>query len=239
MKTVVLNYTGTVGKTTLTVNLLKRRMPDAEIIAVESINETAGDLGLEIKQIAGDKFRDVFTRLLRTNHAIVDVGASNIEDFLDGMARYEDSSAEVDCFLIPVTSGTKEQKETLAMFKALLQLGVDPARIKIVFNRVQSDVVSEFEILFKYARTDPQLVLDPRAAVMENELFDLLGQRQTTLQAVLADTTDYRTLIRQLDPETEEKLLGQYIRAYTMRSLAMTVHRNLDEAFNTLFGGAA
>ena len=39
MKIAVLNYTGTVGKTTVAAHLLAPRMNGAPIIAVESVNE--------------------------------------------------------------------------------------------------------------------------------------------------------------------------------------------------------
>ena len=50
MKVVVLNYTGTVGKTTIAVQLLSPRMNNAQIIAVKTINETAAGLGMEVEQ---------------------------------------------------------------------------------------------------------------------------------------------------------------------------------------------
>ena len=47
MKVAVINYCGTVGKTTIAAHLLAPRMEQARIYAVETINESAGDLGLE------------------------------------------------------------------------------------------------------------------------------------------------------------------------------------------------
>ena len=84
MRIAVLNYTGTVGKTTIATHLLSPRM-GAPIIAVESINETAAGMGIAIEQIKGEKFREIYQRLVATEDVIVDVGASNIEDFLEGM----------------------------------------------------------------------------------------------------------------------------------------------------------
>lgn len=44
MKVAVINYCGTVGKTTIAAHLLAPRMEQARIYAIETINETAGDL---------------------------------------------------------------------------------------------------------------------------------------------------------------------------------------------------
>lgn len=82
MKITILNYTGTVGKTTIAAHPpLSPRMGNAPIFAVESINETAAGLGVDVEQIKGDKFRELFRKLFALDDAIIDVGASNIEDF--------------------------------------------------------------------------------------------------------------------------------------------------------------
>jgi hypothetical protein len=58
MKVAVLNYTGTVGKTTISAHLLSPRMADAPIFAVETINETAEGLGsVDVEKMAGEKFK--------------------------------------------------------------------------------------------------------------------------------------------------------------------------------------
>lgn len=84
MKVALTNYVGK-WKTTLTANLLAPRMPNAPVIAIESINETAAELGVDVEQMRGTAFRQLFKRLMLEDSAIIDVGASNIEDggFLD------------------------------------------------------------------------------------------------------------------------------------------------------------
>ena len=54
MKVAILNYTGTVGKTTIAAHLLSPRMGDAPIFAVETINETAAGLGVDVNR-SGDR----------------------------------------------------------------------------------------------------------------------------------------------------------------------------------------
>ncbi|MGZ8238102.1 MAG: hypothetical protein ACXWTY_09555 [Methylobacter sp.] len=111
MKVAVTNYTGTVGKTTISTHLLSPRMGGAPIIAVERINETAAGLGVAVEQIKGDKFRELYQQLVVMEDVIVDVGASNIESFLEGMVMFDETQIEFDYFIVPVTSGTKEQRK--------------------------------------------------------------------------------------------------------------------------------
>ena len=98
MKIATVNYSGSVGKTVTTSHLLAPRIPDAEIIAVESTNESAADLGLNVEQMRGGQFGRLFRKLLMTDTAIVDVGASNIEDFLAELVKYDQAHLEI-CLL--------------------------------------------------------------------------------------------------------------------------------------------
>lgn len=235
MKCIVLSYTGTVGKTTLAANLLRPRMNDATVIAIESINESTEELGIESEKLAGNRFRDLFGKLLYLDDVIVDVGASNIEAFLDGLAMYEDSHLEFDCFIIPVTPGTKEQKETISLLLTLQNYGIDPAKIRIVYNRVESDVELEFDLLCRFFRKNPEYDFDPRLAIKENELFDALAVQRKSIHEILSDTTDYRALLRELPKDSEKRERNRLIEAYTTRSLARSVVRNLDEVYEALF----
>jgi len=60
MKVAVLNYSGSVGKTIVASHLLAPRMNHALIFAVETTNETAADLGLNIDQLRGEQFGKLF-----------------------------------------------------------------------------------------------------------------------------------------------------------------------------------
>src|SRR5690606_15012350 len=75
MKVAILNYSGSVGKTVTASHLLAPRMHGAQIFAIESTNETAGDLGLDIDMLRGEQFGKLFRDLLAIDDAIVDVGA--------------------------------------------------------------------------------------------------------------------------------------------------------------------
>ncbi|WP_256672497.1 hypothetical protein [Pseudomonas sp. JG-B] len=86
MKHAIMNFSGNVGKTTVAVGLLKPRMPDAQIFSVESLNVDASAEGVEVEKMKGKKFGELMEQLMMLDSAIVDVGASNVEDFLKMMA---------------------------------------------------------------------------------------------------------------------------------------------------------
>ena len=234
MKVAVLNYSGSVGKTIVASHLLAPRMNHAPIFAVETTNETAADLGLDIDQLRGEQFGKLFRDLLRLQDAIVDVGASNIEDFLSAMTRYEDAYEEIDFFVLPVIGTGKAQRETIKTITALVNLGVAPERIRVLFNRVQSDVEDEFLPVLTYANKTGDFVANAQALIYENEVFELLADARTSIADVLADQTDYRNLLRQAD-HSDTARITHLTNRHALRALAKPVDRQLNTAFAALF----
>ncbi len=235
MKVAVLNYTGTVGKTTIAAHLLSPRMNNAPIFAIETINETAEGLGVDVEKIRGEKFRDLFKKLMLLDDAIIDVGASNVEAFLDGMVKFEDSHLEFDCFIVPVTAGSKEQKETISIIATLADFGIPADKIRVVFNRVEADVAEEFGPILNFAKKQKNCIANPDAAIFENELFDMLSVKKITIGDALADETDYKAKARELGKDGDAKLKTHYSDMHVIKSLAKSVNRNLDAVFAALF----
>lgn len=235
MKVAVLNYTGTVGKTTIAAHLLSPRMNNAPIYAVETINETAEGLGVDVEKIKGEKFRDLFKQLIMLDDAIIDVGASNVEAFLDGMVKFEDSHLEFDCFVIPVTSGTKEQKETMQIISTLADFGIPSDKIKVVFNRVDSDVTEEFPHVLNFAKKQKNCTANTEAAIYENEIFDMISVKKLTISEILKDETDYKAKARELGKDGDAKTKAHYLDMHIIKSGAKNVNRNLDTVFAVLF----
>ena len=153
MKVAVISYSGNVGKTTVAAHLLAPRIPVAKIHAVETVNETATEMGLEVDQLRGEKFVTLYKELLASSDAIVDVGASSAEEFIARMVKVEGSHLEIDYFVVPTIPGGKEQRDTVRTIQALSEVGVEAERIRVLFNRVRSDdVKEEFAPIFGFAR---------------------------------------------------------------------------------------
>lgn len=56
MRIAIVNLGGNQGKTTLAVNLFSPRMPEAKILAVETINAAGNDLGVDVEKCAEISF---------------------------------------------------------------------------------------------------------------------------------------------------------------------------------------
>ncbi|MEW5126249.1 StbB family protein [Citrobacter freundii] len=233
MKVAILNYTGTVGKTTVAAHLLAPRMNGATIFAIESINETAQGLGIDVEKMNGDKFRELFKKIMLEDDAIIDIGASNIEDFMTNMIKFDDSHEEFDYFVIPVTSGTKEQKETIQMLDTLASIGIPADKVKVIFNRVDVDVDDEFPFIIARHKKEKSFSLNKECAIYENELFDALSIKGLTVDALLADDTDYKALLKNKEASAKDR--NTWADMFGLKSLAKSVKRNLDDVYANLF----
>jgi hypothetical protein len=181
------------------------------------------------------QFGKLFRGLLTLDDAIVDIGASNIEEFLAHMSRYDLSHEEIDQFVLPVVPTGKAQRETIKTVAALSDLGVTANRIRVLFNRVESDVDEEFLALLTYAKKTGEFIASPQAVIFENEVFELLADKRITIASILADQTDYRQLLREADPK-DRKRISHLSDMHTLKALARPVDRQLDRAFQALFG---
>ncbi|ATW29856.1 plasmid stability protein StbB [Candidatus Williamhamiltonella defendens] len=234
MKVAVLNYTGTVGKTTIAAHLLSPRMNNAPIFAIESINETAEGLGVDVEKMKGNKFRDLFKKIMLEDNAIIDIGASNIEEFMNNMIKFDHSHEEIDFFILPVTAGTKEQKESISMLDSLSAIGIPPNKIRVIFNRVDSNVLEEFPFIIGFCKKEKSFIANTKCAIWENELFDALSVKGLTVDALMKDETDYKSLLKS-KTKASEKDRHHWADMFGLKALSKRVKRNLDDVYLELF----
>jgi len=233
MKVAVVSNNGTCGKTVVAAHLLGPRL-GAPIISVETTNESAALFGVETELLAASKFQHIHAALSDADDVILDVGASNIKEFLIGLVKYDDAHLEIDYYVIPVKNKTREKKEAIKMVSILSDLGVPSERIRIVFNFVNEDVEEEFEEIINYVQQSGKAVVNTAAAIYDTELFSLLETEKLTVAALLSDETDYKALLREhRDAPEEEK--ARWRELLGLKALGRSVNRNLDEVFAAVF----
>jgi hypothetical protein len=234
MKVAVINFSGNVGKTTVAGHLLKPRMGDAPIFSIESINAGADADGLDVEKMKGKKFGELVDELMTLDSAIIDVGASNVEDFLKLMQQYDGSHEEFDYFVIPVVKEKKVQADTVNTIRALQKLGIGKKKIRMVFNKVEIDesVAEEFAALFGLAELEKSFTVRPETVIYSNEVFERLKAVGKSLGEITNDQTDYRSQLRQAKDEDEKEMC---IRMVALKRLAVTANKNLDDVYKSLF----
>lgn len=230
-KFLVCSYSGSVGKTVVSSRLLHPRVPGAKFIALETINQSAADLGMaEVEQLQGKKVRELLEHLVLEDAAIVDVGASNIEQFFSEMTRFEGATDEFDMIVIPVCPDDKSWQEGLKTVESLLQIGVEPSRIRILPNKISEDPRDEIPAVFEYAKKK-KIPMNPDAFIFESDVYGFLAAKRMSFNDLLADGRDYRSEARAAtDPDERSRLA----RLHTWTAKAKPVQQNLDVAFEAL-----
>ncbi|MEY4877194.1 MAG: hypothetical protein RL708_2343 [Bacteroidota bacterium] len=236
MKVAVINFSGNVGKSTISAHLLHPYMGNCPIFSVESLNiDTAAD-GMEVERIRGKKFGDLQEQLLVLDTAIIDIGASNVDDFLKMMAKYHGSHEDFDYFLIPVVKEKKQQADTINTIRSLAGMGIPAKKIKIVFNKLESDdiVEEEFSAIFGLHHLEKNFTLMPQAVIYYNEVFEKVKVIGKSISSILADSTNYRQKLRDTDNMHEKEICVKMI---AIKRLAISAQHNLNDVFALLFKG--
>lgn len=228
MKIAIINLSGNVGKSTIAKHLLGPRMPEASVFSVESIN---ADEGGADDTVTGKQFGQLQETILTLDDAIVDIGSSNVEDFVRLMARYHGSHEDFDIYLIPVVGSGKEMRDTIRTIQLLRTMGVEAGKLKVVFNRLEpgEDIEDVFGALFAFADSDKKLKLNPAAAIEFSPIYQRLQGTGTTIDAVVADETDWKAKLKLAPAGSDDK--HEAAAMISRRREAITAKGNLDAVF--------
>lgn len=229
MKLAVINYSGNVGKTTVARHLLAPRIPECQVVTVESINADDG----QPVTIRGRQFPQLQEFLQSVDNVVVDIGASNVEELLKLMRRYQDSQQDFDGFIVPTVPARKQQQDTAATLAELVRIGVAPERLRVVFNQVDDDIPIErtFETLLAYCSTTGVARPNLAAFLSFNEVYALVRGSSQSLAELAGDRTDYKALIAKASPQADKLALAHRL---AVQRLARGVVPELDACFAAL-----
>lgn len=235
MKVCVINFSGNVGKTTVAANLLKPRM-NATLLSVESLNQDASGDGVEAKRLRAQRFGELQAELHRHESVIVDVGSSNVEEFLEMLTHYAGSHEDYDYFVVPTVKERKQTVDTLNTIEALHAMGIPAERIRVLFNKVglRDDLAEDFGSLFTLV-AEGKFMVSTEAVLRKNEVFELIKDYDLNLAQVIADPTDHRALLRQEQTEEDKE---ERLKRLGIKRLATTCANNMDQVYDALFAPA-
>lgn len=228
MKVAVMNFSGNVGKSTISRHLLLPRIKNAEIISVETINsDESSD-----QSIKGKQFGKLQEALILKDAVIVDVGASNSEDFIRLMKQYKGSYKEFDYFIIPTAPKNKQIRDTISTIDALSEIGVEKEKIRTVFNMIEDDDIinQSFSGLIHYYNETNKFTLIPEATIHSNDIYATIKDNKIDL--LIQDETDYKQKIKETTNPDEKVYYAQMI---ALKRLAIGVNEELDNVFENLF----
>jgi hypothetical protein len=229
MKIAVISFSGNVGKTTIARHLLAPRIPGAKLVSIESIN--AGEKAEDV--IRGRQFAALQEYLQIAQNVVVDIGASNVEDFLLLMSRYHGSHQDLDYFVVPTVPATKQQQDTIATLVALARLGVPAESVRLVFNMLDesSDIERDFKPLLAFLEKSPLARATLACRLNVNEIYGLVNAAGVEITALAGDATNFKALIAATDDSVERLALARRLATHR---LAKGVVPALDACFDAL-----
>jgi hypothetical protein len=205
------------------------RIPCCQVVAVESINADDG----QPVTIRGRQFAQLQEFLQSVDDVVVDIGASNVEELLRLMRRYQDSQEDFDGFVVPTVPARKQQQDTAATLAELARIGVPPERLRVVFNQVDDDnpIECTFETLLAYCASTGVAQTSAAACISFKEVYALVRGSGKSLAELASDGTDYKAEIARAAKQPDKLALAQRL---ATRRLARGVIPELDACFEAL-----
>lgn len=231
----IINFSGNVGKSTLTNELFRPRMKDYKFFAVESINASGSP---EEEKRRASEFNKMYEEiLLDYDNAILDIGASNVEDFMSKLNENVGSHEDFDLFIVPIVPDDKQIEDSLKTIEVLNALGVPNNKITVIFNRIENHLalvneVDDFQIVLDYHKKTKNFVLLEEAAIYKSDVFSRARLHNMSINELANSKEDYRALGK--NPELDRAERSKYIKLHTTRGLAININANLDDVFNTI-----
>lgn len=231
---VVINAVGDQGKSALSTHWLMPRLFDYSLLRIEETNSS--DIADENEKIvANQRIENLFRKIEEYDNVVIDIGSSEYKSFIEKLMQVPDLAEEIDAWIIPVVeTSTKAHVDTCQTVAQLIDLGVDPDTIKVVFNRVNesTNIKDSFRKIFENSGVVESLQLDQpinQIRILESEAFRLAEKMKQNITDVAMDTTNYRAEIRKAKEEQRDWT------PIHDRKIAVSMARRLNVYLDTMF----
>ncbi|UIF89248.1 hypothetical protein [Cupriavidus sp. UYPR2.512] len=240
LKILVIHSTSMVGKSTTVASLLHPRLKSPRVFSVEKQNQDAGRFGIDVVRYRAPDFKKLIEDIIfEPRDLIVDVGASQYADVMKEFARLQGAINDFDVVIVPTTPDGRVQEETLGTIATLRKVGLEPEKLRVLFNRATleegDDLELQFEPIIAYLTVTPGLSFHKDLVVHENAIHSDLRAEGLSFQQVANDRTDYRKAVNEAlrkAPKSEETL--RLVRRLSIQRAVASAKLVLDAAFLAL-----
>jgi hypothetical protein len=214
-------------------------MLDAVVFRIETINATGNSGAFREVKLRGDQLDRLQVGMAKAESSIVDVGSSNVEALILGLNEQFGSHQFFDYFLVPILAQNGAEKETEDAIKTLValhEMGIDPERIKVVFNKLpkNSTIENEAEVIINFHTENPIFTLDNNAVIHQSEAFAALGEVNKAYREMVADNTNYYLALNEIPMENERERV-RLIKMARAQGTVKKLDLELSDVFETLF----
>lgn len=250
MKILLVNNSGNVGKSFLSRELFLPNMPNAKIVEIETHNSSSSSFKIETIKLNGADIQDLNKLFFKEDDLIVDLGASQIENFFKHLKQVDLSVLdEIDLIVIPVIPNIKEIEDTLVLIQQLQNLNLN-IKIEVVLNRCE--VLKKFDFFIEEAKerniiVNTNLVLQDYRAIAdleENKMLttEILGsdrdykrEAKEAFKKAANDVVEIKTNEDGVEEEVDFNLLGDKISDfYLLQKQSKAIREDLDKVFALL-----
>lgn len=224
MKIAILNYSGNVGKTTIARDLLAYNLPHYEMVSIETVNSD----GKESLVIRGDDKDKIMEELLVSDDLILDIGSSNLENFMKAGQKEKEFIQLIDLFIIPVVPDKKQQVDSTKTIADILQLGAK--NIQTIYNQVVED--SDFEMVFKNIFDFCEAVNIP--INKENIIYRHNLYEKGEALADLIDEADYKSLMIEAKNQGQTEFARECAQKIIHQKKVQSLKSQYQKIFNNL-----
>ncbi|MGF6604459.1 hypothetical protein P3T23_009214 [Paraburkholderia sp. GAS448] len=237
LKILVIHSTSMVGKSTAVVSLLHPRLNSPRVFSVEKQNQDAGRYGIEVVRYRAPDFKKLIDDIIiEPKDLIVDVGASQYADIMKEFARVRGAINDFDVVIVPTTPDGRVQEETLGTIETLRKVGLQPEKLRVLFNRATieqgDDLDLQFEPVIVYLTETRGLSYHDDLVVYENPIHSDLRAEGLSFEQVANDTTNYRKMVDEAlrkAPKSPETMA--LIRRLSIQRAVASAKLDLDAAF--------
>lgn len=219
----IVNFSGSIGKTTLAKQLICPMVPGSKRVQIETINDSASGADVEMNE---RQFIFLAQELATTRSPLViDIGGSNVEAVFKKMELMDGIEEDIAWWVVPTDERTKVIKDTMNTVAHLVGgLNVDPSRIVVIPNAFEfpDELPVKMAPIIKKAEAAGFHVVN--VPIMKSDLFDLVKDEKETIFELAADETDFNALLAKETKEAKRDELG---RKKVLRRMARSMARNL------------
>jgi len=246
MKILIMHNSGNVGKSLITREVFYQNFGENNkmVLEIESRNASSSSFNMQVKRIDFDKpsaLQDLTQYGIIYDNFILDVGSSEIKEFLNAIEKSREILDEFDIIVIPAIKDQKIIPDTKKTMTIIRLLGYEK-KLQVLFNRITnpSTVEEDFESLFTWAKKE-KFNLNPNLYLLDytESTNDLIKEKQLSAE-LLNDETDYRELVikyhQEGDAENSRKASNKLLTQRIAKSLN-TDAKILFEKFKNIVDG--
>ena len=200
MKILIMHNSGNVGKSLTTREVFYQNFDgdNKMVLEIESRNASSSNFNMNVVRIDFEKptaLQDLTQYGIIYDDYILDVGSSEIKEFLNAIEKSREILDEFDIIIVPTIKDQKIIPDTKKTMMIIRLLGYEE-KLQVLFNRITnpSTIEEDFESLFLWRKKE-KFNLNPNLYLADytESTNDLIKQKLLSSE-IIQDTTDYRAL---------------------------------------------